>query len=223
MSLNDMAPLPTRLLSLMTVGQVREWLVASNFDTTTADIFKENEIDGNALLLLDEHDLKKMGMAKVGLRKKLLRAVNAERANEIPPPADLPATPVPPIFPPRATSPRALDFSSQGGGGGGDSDAGPISPRRIQEQVAESINSRGDQLYIKGVSNTGTVRLVRINGTNMDDLRQKFREEFNAPGTIVYRDAEGDEIPISKEKDLEYAVLDAQQRGTLVKFQYKLQ
>jgi hypothetical protein len=52
---------------------VRTWLHDNGFERF-ADLFEENEIDGEALLYLGDGDLEKLGIA-MGPRKKLLRAI----------------------------------------------------------------------------------------------------------------------------------------------------
>ena len=52
---------------------VRRWLHDNGFERFV-DLFQENEIDGEALLYLDDGDLEKLGIA-MGPRKKLLKAI----------------------------------------------------------------------------------------------------------------------------------------------------
>ncbi len=55
---------------------VRNWLNEHGFEKF-ADLFEENEIDGEVLLELTNEDLKDLGLA-LGPRKKLLRAISGE-------------------------------------------------------------------------------------------------------------------------------------------------
>jgi class 3 adenylate cyclase/predicted ATPase len=55
---------------------VRSWLSEHGFKQH-ADLFEENEIDGEVLLELTNEDLKDLGLA-LGTRKKLLRAISSE-------------------------------------------------------------------------------------------------------------------------------------------------
>lgn len=77
------------------------------------------------------------------------------------------------------------------------------------------------QAFVKGLYR-GTIRLVRLDGPDVAQLYDRFGAEFDgAEGRIVYKDGEGDIIPIVEAKDLEYAFHDAQQRGGMVKLQYE--
>ena len=52
---------------------VRNWLLENGFERF-ADLFEENEIDGEVLFDLTDDDLKDLGLA-LGPRKKLLKAI----------------------------------------------------------------------------------------------------------------------------------------------------
>ena len=68
---------------------VWRWLHDNGFERF-ADLFHENEIDGEALLYLDDSDLEKLGIA-MGPRKKLLKAIASLRGRQADPPAELEA------------------------------------------------------------------------------------------------------------------------------------
>ena len=63
----------------LTMIDVRSWLNAHGFEKY-ADLFEENEIDGEVLLELTNEDLKDLGLP-LGTRKKLLRAISSNGQN----------------------------------------------------------------------------------------------------------------------------------------------
>ena len=64
-----------------TIDQVCELLIKKGFDERVVRVFKENEIDGEALLGLSNEHMKDMGLTVVGHRAKLQRLVSQYKSD----------------------------------------------------------------------------------------------------------------------------------------------
>ena len=58
-----------------TVDMVCEMLMAKQFEEVVVEIFRKNRIDGTALLLLSDSDLKELGIVALGDRKKIQKLI----------------------------------------------------------------------------------------------------------------------------------------------------
>lgn len=180
------------LASEMDVDGVSMWLASIGLEMH-APQFRDNLITGTALLLLEDTDLRAMGVSKVGHRKQLMRAIGELRVA-----AGLPL------------SPRA----------GGSDEVSSVGPDGTLHRRLAAKQQQENELYVKGVYK-GTVRLMRVPAqANVVDLASRFEEEFGKRGKIFYKDAEGDMIQIDKITDLEYAIQDSALRGGMVKLSY---
>lgn len=63
-------------MSKWSVEEVLEFLSTSGF-AELSEVFRENEIDGEVLVSITERDLRGMGIQKLGVLKKLLKAIEA--------------------------------------------------------------------------------------------------------------------------------------------------
>ncbi len=184
----------------MDVEGVAAWLATLSLEEHQA-AFRDNQINGTALLLLNEDDLRGMQVDKVGHRKQMLRAIGELRAQ-----AGMPAL---------ALSPREMGTTAA------ESEVVVVSSDGTLHRRIAKKQEQDQELYVKGVFK-GTVRLMRLDAAAADvaQLYAKFKEEFGKPGCILYKDAEGDSISIDKPSDLEYAIQDSALRGGIVKLTY---
>jgi len=79
-------PFVKKAVTKWTVDEVGQWLKSRGVKASTVDEFKENDIDGEALVTLDDDDLASMGVAKEANRKRLLRSIKKLRTAKGPRP-----------------------------------------------------------------------------------------------------------------------------------------
>lgn len=77
------------IMEHLTVSEVGELLKKEGFPGDVVQLFADNAVDGEALMMLEtDENMKELGLKKVGDRLKIKKLISKYRGGDILPPAD---------------------------------------------------------------------------------------------------------------------------------------
>lgn len=149
--------------------------------------FVENSVEGAELLDLTEEDMKQMGIAKLGHRKKLAKKISMLRGDT--------------VMTGSSSATTAATSSSI---------AADSSDPHDDDDRGRDIG----RLNVKCLFRDEWYSIKFTKSTTFKSLRRQLEDQFEAKLRIKYSDAEGDQVTIKRETDLQECIREAQQRGS---------
>lgn len=186
----DSIGLPMDLIALKppqtwSVNETAAWLESIDLPELKRQ-FIDQEVSGSELLELTDHDLREMGVDKLGHRKKIIRRIHVLRGDAV-----------------EGTSSSFLESSA--------SENQSLESSRSEDSATTSTNTYHITLRCLYKAEVYTVKYTKE--TTYKSLRRELKRHFGCPLRIKFKDTDGDAISIKREADLAECIKSAQVRG----------